>query len=309
MVAVQPPNRSPAAGTRCSAAPTWPSCRPPPPSPRTCPARSGSARHRAAAPAGQRRRGVPGPARGPAAARAPRRPGRPDAIVVCSFGDASVNHASATGRVQHRRLVRPHRAAQCRCCSSARTTGWASACARRRAGSRRRCAARPGHALLRRRRLRPGRGRTTAAAEAAAWVRRHRRPGRAAPAHGPADGPRRGRRRGRRTAAPAEIAADLARDPLVATARLLVEAGLLDRARSCWPATTRSAGRSAGSPRRCIGEPKLATAAEVVAPLAPRRPVRVARAVADAAGARHRAGRGPPARRRSAAGCRSRPAR
>ena len=86
----RPPSRSPAAGTRCSAATTSRSSRRPRRSPRTCRARSG-----VAFAIGARR-----------AARAWRRRGRADAVAVCSFGDASVNHSTRGRRHQHRRAHR-----------------------------------------------------------------------------------------------------------------------------------------------------------------------------------------------------------
>jgi len=72
-----------------------------------------------------------------------------------------------------------------------------------------------------------------------------------------------------------EIAADLARDPLLGTARLLVEAGLLtpeevlDRYETLRARVLELAGEAAGRPR-------LTTAEQVMAPLAPRRPELVA---------------------------------
>ena len=57
-----------------------------------------------------------------------------------------------------------------------------------------------------------------------------------------------------------------------------------------------------------IGEPKLATAAEVVAPLAPRRPARVARPLADARPRGRPTAQAPRGRVRRAS-CRSRAAR
>jgi len=82
----------------------------------------------------------------------------------------------------------------------------------------------------------------------------------------------------------AEIGADLARDPLVATATLLVEAGRLttDEVLARYDEVGWRVRRVA---EEVLAEPKLASAAEVVAPLAPRRPVRVARAVTEAAAA------------------------
>jgi 2-oxoisovalerate dehydrogenase E1 component len=74
---------------------------------------------------------------------------------------------------------------------------------------------------------------------------------------------------------PADIAADAARDPLTGTARLLVQAGVLspaevlDRYEACRDRVLAQADRLAGARR-------LATAAEIMAPLAPRRPAVVA---------------------------------
>ena len=93
----------------------------------------------------------------------------------------------------------------------------------------------------------------------------------------------------------------------MATARLLVEAGLAtpDEVLTRYDEVGWQVRKIA---EEVLGEPKLASAAEVVAPLAPRRPVRVARAVADAGDAA--AGAGAAARRRrSAASCPSRPGR
>jgi 2-oxoisovalerate dehydrogenase E1 component len=80
---------------------------------------------------------------------------------------------------------------------------------------------------------------------------------------------------------PSELAGDLRRDPLVAAAGLLVDAGqasaedLLKRYDEVGWQVRKVA-------EEVLTEPKLADAAEVVGPLAPRRPVRVARVVADA---------------------------
>ncbi|MEW2381834.1 transketolase C-terminal domain-containing protein [Micromonospora sp. NPDC047707] len=203
----------------------------------------------------------------------------PDAIVVCSFGDASVNHASATaalntaGWYDHTGLRIPVLFV----CEdnglgiSVRSPrGWVEATLRAKPGIR--YFAADGSDLL---------GAYAVAAEAAAWVRRHRRPAVLhlstvrLMGHAGADV-----ETAYRTAA--EIAADLDRDPLLATARLLVRAGvatgpdLLARYDEIGWRTRRIA-------EEVLEEPKLADPAEVVAPLAPRRPVRVARAVADAA--------------------------
>jgi 2-oxoisovalerate dehydrogenase E1 component len=89
---------------------------------------------------------------------------------------------------------------------------------------------------------------------------------------------------------PADLAADAARDPLTGTARLLVAAGVLtpaqvlDRYEACRERVLAQADRQAGARR-------LATAAEIMAPLAPRRPAVVAARVT----ARARRAAGPPA--------------
>ncbi|MEU7882303.1 thiamine pyrophosphate-dependent enzyme [Microbispora bryophytorum] len=72
-----------------------------------------------------------------------------------------------------------------------------------------------------------------------------------------------------------EIAADLDRDPLVRTARLLVEAGLAapDELLARYEAERDHVLKLASE---CERRPRLATAAEVMAPLAPRRPEAVA---------------------------------
>ncbi|MFC0504130.1 thiamine pyrophosphate-dependent enzyme [Micromonospora costi] len=206
-------------------------------------------------------------------------PWPPDAIVVCSFGDASINHASAAaalntaGWYDHTGLRIPVLFV----CEdnglgiSVRTPqGWVETALRSRPGIRY-FAADGGDPVQA----------YAAAEEAAGWVRRHRRPAVLhlrtvrLMGHAGADAETAYR-------SPAEIAADLDRDPLVATARVLVEAGvatgeeLLARYDDIGWQVRRLA-------EEAIGEPKLTAAAEVVAPLAPRRPARVARAVAEAA--------------------------
>ncbi|MEV6375458.1 thiamine pyrophosphate-dependent enzyme [Micromonospora musae] len=202
-----------------------------------------------------------------------------DSIVVCSFGDASINHASATaafntaGWYDHTGLRIPVLFV----CEdnglgiSVRTPqGWVEAALRSKPGIRYFGAdgSDPVRAYA-------------AAEEAAAWVRRHRRPAVLhlrtvrLMGHAGADAETAYR-------SPAELAGDLDRDPVAATARLLVEAGvaggeeLLARYDEIGWLVRRVA-------EEVIGEPKLTGAADVVAPLAPRRPARLARAVAEAA--------------------------
>ncbi|MEH1098759.1 transketolase C-terminal domain-containing protein [Micromonospora sp. CPCC 205561] len=203
----------------------------------------------------------------------------PDAIVVCSFGDASVNHASATaafntaGWYDHTGLRIPVLFV----CEdnglgiSVRSpSGWVEATLRSKPGVRYFSA--DGGDLP---------GAYEAAVEAAAWVRRHRRPAVLhlstvrLMGHAGADAETAYRAAG-------EIAADLDRDPLAATARLLVGAGLAggEELLTRYDEIGWQVRRIA---EEVLDEPKLTAPAEVVAPLAPRRPVRVARAVADAA--------------------------
>ncbi len=119
-----------------------------------------------------------------------------------------------------------------------------------------------------------------AATDAADWVREHRRPAVLQLS----------------TVRLLTATADTARDPLLRTAALLVEAGLTtpDDVLARYDELGWQIRKLA---EEVIAEPKLASGADIVAPLAPRRPLRVARAVADAAsratgpaaGARHAA--------------------
>lgn len=202
-----------------------------------------------------------------------------DAVVVASFGDASVNHASATaafntaGWCDHSGLRLPVLFV----CEdngygiSVRSPeGWVAATLGSRPGVR--YAEADGGDLV---------AAHDAAQRAVAWVRRYRRPAvlrlRTVRLMGHASADAEGTYR-----SAADIADDVERDPVVATARLLVEAGQAD------PEELLGRYDEIGWQVRkvaeeVIGEPKLADAAEVIAPLAPRRPVRVARSVADAA--------------------------
>ncbi|MEV6693944.1 transketolase C-terminal domain-containing protein [Micromonospora sp. NPDC051196] len=209
---------------------------------------------------------------------ASRAPWAPDAIVVCSFGDAAVNHASATaafntaGWYDHTGLRIPVLFV---CednglgASLRSPQGWVATALRAKPGIR--YFAADGADLV---------GAYGAAREAAAWVRRHRRPAVLHLStvrllgHTGADAESAYR-------SAEEIAVDLAADPVVATARRLVGAGLasgaelLDRYDEIGWQIRRVA-------EQVLDEPKLSSPAEVIAPLAPRRPVRVAQAVADA---------------------------
>ncbi|MER7456368.1 transketolase C-terminal domain-containing protein [Micromonospora sp. NPDC126480] len=209
----------------------------------------------------------------------PAPPWPPDSIVVCSFGDASVNHASATaalntaGWYDHTGLRLPVLFV----CEdnglgiSVRSpAGWVAATLRSKPGIR--YFAADGGDLV---------DAYATAAEAAAWVRRHRRPAVLhlstvrLMGHAGADAETAYR-------SGAEIATDLERDPLLAAARLLVGAGLATGA-ELLARYDRIGWQVRRLAEEVLDEPKLADPAEVVVPLAPRRPARVARAVADAA--------------------------
>jgi len=202
-----------------------------------------------------------------------------DAIAVASFGDASVNHASATtalnaaGWYDHTGVRLPLLLV----CednglgiSVPSPEGWVAETLRSRPGLR--YSAADGCDLL---------AAYTAAQEAADWVREHRRPAVLhlsmvrLMGHAGSDA-----EVGYRSVE--EITRDLARDPLVGTAKLLVEAGLasVDEVITRYDEVGWQIRKVA---EEVLGEPKLTSAAEVVAPLAPRRPLRAARTIADAA--------------------------
>ncbi|WP_373315409.1 thiamine pyrophosphate-dependent enzyme [Asanoa ishikariensis] len=200
-----------------------------------------------------------------------------DAVVVCSFGDASVNHATATaalntaGWIDHTGMRLPLLLV----CedngigiSVKSPAGWVASTLRARPGLRYFAAEGDDPAAA-----------YATAASAVEHVRRSRKPAvlhlstvrfmghagaDAEVAYRPA----------------ADLERDLTRDPVVATARLLVSCGLAT------PEELLARYDEVGWQVRkvaeeVLGEPKLTTPAEVVATLAPRRPVRVARTVAD----------------------------
>ncbi|MDT4992283.1 MAG: 2-oxoisovalerate dehydrogenase component [Actinoplanes sp.] len=203
-----------------------------------------------------------------------------DAVAVASFGDASVNHASATtalnaaGWHDHSGIPLPLLLV----CednglgiSVPSPEGWVAETLKSRPGLRYWAA--DGCDLL---------ATYETAVEATDWVREHRRPAvlhlsmvrlmghageDAEVAYRTAD----------------EISRDLARDPLVRTAKLLIESGLagIDEVITRYDEMGWQVRKVA---EEVLAEPKLATAAEVVAPLAPRRPLRAARVISDAAG-------------------------
>jgi 2-oxoisovalerate dehydrogenase E1 component len=195
-----------------------------------------------------------------------------DSVVVCSFGDASVNHSTATGAIN----AASYSAFQglplplLLVCEdnglgiSVRTPpGWVEAAE----------SGRPRVRYFRADGSDLADVHDTAAA-AARWVREKR-----APAFLHIDTVRLGGHAGTDVESsyrsPAELAAAHERDPLIGTARLLVEAGalvpadILDRYEAAKARVLTKAGELAGSPR-------LGTAEEIMAPIAPRRPAIVA---------------------------------
>jgi len=195
-----------------------------------------------------------------------------DAIVVCSFGDASANHSTAAGAINtaaycaYQRLPLPLLLV----CEdnglgiSVRTpAGWIGAAQFGRPGVRYFHADGSDLAEV-----------YDTAVRAAAWARQRRTPtflhvsmvrfG----GHAGSDV-----ESGYR--APAEMAADLRRDPLLGTARLLVDGGVLtpDEVLSRYQA---SRERVLALAAEVAGAPRLASAAQVMAPLAARRPDAVA---------------------------------
>jgi 2-oxoisovalerate dehydrogenase E1 component len=202
-----------------------------------------------------------------------------DALVVCSFGDASANHSTAAGAI--------NTAAYCSyqglplplllVCEdnglgiSVRTpAGWIGAAQSGRAGVRYFRADGADLAAV-----------YDTAVSAAAWVRERR-----APAFLHISTVRFGGHAGSDVEsgyrAPADITADLRRDPLLGTARLLVESGTATPA-EILAGYEASRERVLALAAEVAGAPRLGSAAQVMAPLAPRRPDTVAAEAARAA--------------------------
>ncbi|MFF5171853.1 thiamine pyrophosphate-dependent enzyme [Micromonospora sp. NPDC000089] len=207
----------------------------------------------------------------------PRPPWPRDAIVVCSFGDASVNHASATAALNTAGWY-DHTGLRIPVLFVCEDNGLGISVRSPEGWVERTLRARPGLRYFSADGSDPA-GTYAASVEAAAWVRRHRRPAvlhlRTVRLLGHAGADAESAYR-----SAAEIAAAEARDPLLATARLLVESGtatgeeLLARYDERGWQVRRLA-------EEVLAEPKLDSPAEVVAPLAPRRPLRVSTAVAE----------------------------
>jgi 2-oxoisovalerate dehydrogenase E1 component len=221
----------------------------------------------------------PGPWRGWTPVRAP-----DDAIVVCSFGDASVNHSTAAGAF--------NTAAYCAyqglplplllVCednglgiSVPTPPGWVAAAQSGRPGVEYFHADGADLAAV-----------FDTASAAVAWVRERR-----APAFLHLSVTRIGGHAGSDAEAAYrsqdEIAAAAARDPLAGTARLLIQAGALTEDEVA-ERTERSRSRVLALAREVMHAPRLGLAARVMAPLAPRRPAVVAARAAVAAGAAQR---------------------
>ncbi|MBV9484561.1 MAG: MFS transporter [Frankiaceae bacterium] len=199
-----------------------------------------------------------------------------DAIAVCSFGDASANHSTAVGAINaasniaYRGLPMPVLFV----CedngigiSVPTPAGWVAAAYGDRPGLR--YFAADGEDLP---------ATYDAAREAAEHVRSTRSPAflhlRVVRfmAHAGTDAEITYRR-------PSEIAADYDRDPVLATARLLVSTGVItpEQALARYDAATQAVQAES---KASVGHRQLASAEEIVAPLSPRHPVRVADAAA-----------------------------
>jgi 2-oxoisovalerate dehydrogenase E1 component len=227
------------------------------------------------------------------------RPGRrwpEDAVVAASFGDASINHATATtamnaaGWYDHSGTRLP----LLLICednglgiSVPTPDGWVAAVLNSRPGIR--YFAADGCDLI---------ATFNMAGEAAEYVRTERRPAVLhlstvrLMGHAGADA-----EVAYRTGE--QIEQDLARDPLVATARLLIGSGLLtpDEVITRYDEVGWQVRKVA---EEVIGEPKLGSVTEIVAPLAPRRPLRSAHMITDLA--TRAAGPGAAARTRAFGG-------
>ena len=201
-----------------------------------------------------------------------------DAVTVCSFGDASANHSTATGAVNaaisvsYRGLPMPLLLV----CedngigiSVPTPEGWIAHAYGSRPGLE--YFAADGCDLV---------DAVETSAAAASWVRRHRRPALLhlrtvrLMAHAGTD-VETGYRR------PEQIAADLRADPLVATARLLVDAGVLTPD-DVLERYERTRAHVLAVAEEVTALPRLTSAAAVTAALAPRTPDRVAKVAAEA---------------------------
>ena len=194
-----------------------------------------------------------------------------DSIVVCSFGDASANHSTATGAINaasysaYQGLPVPLLLV----CEdnglgiSVRTpAGWIEAAEANRPRLKYYSADGADLAAV-----------YDVATEAARWVRDRRSPAflhvRMVRLGGHAGSDVESAYR-----SPSEIAADAERDPMLGTARLLVEAGVRPAEILDWYEKSRA--RILAQADELAGAPRLASASQVMAPIAPRRPATVA---------------------------------
>ena len=199
-----------------------------------------------------------------------------DSVVVCSFGDASANHSTATGAIntachvahQHLHLPLLFVCEDNGIGISVQTpTGWIRAAYGSRPGLRYfECDGGDLAEVF------------DVACEAARWVRSNRRPA-FLHVHTVRLGGHAGSDVESAYRTPDQIRDDVARDPLVRTARMLIEGGVLTPTQ----VLERYEEKRAEVRRiaeECAGKPQLTSAAEVIEPLAPRTPDRVAREVA-----------------------------
>lgn len=199
------------------------------------------------------------------------RGGAEDRIAICSFGDASANHSTATGAINAAQWF-AHRDEACPVLfvcedngigiSTQTAPGWIQAAY----GNRENLAYVQGDGLD----VADG---WDAAQAAVHWVRTHRRPLflhlRTVRLLGHAGSDVESTYR-----SPAEIAAEEAKDPLLCTARSLVAAGVAtgEQLAALYEGVRE---RVAALAEECITRPKFSSAAQVIAPLAPRSPERV----------------------------------
>ncbi len=195
-----------------------------------------------------------------------------DRIAICTFGDASSNHSTATGAINHAEWL-AHQGRECPVLfvcedngigiSTSTPEGWIAT----NYGNRANLAYVYGDGLD----LPDG---YDAAVAAVSWVRQYRRPAflhlRTVRLLGHAGSDVESTYR-----TPAQIAAEEAKDPLLTSARLLVEGG--------WMSSGEVVAlyeevriRMAALGEEAIRRPKLKTAAEVIAPLAPLHPDSIA---------------------------------
>ncbi|MBN1172477.1 MAG: MFS transporter [Micromonosporaceae bacterium] len=202
----------------------------------------------------------------------------PDAIVYCSFGDGAINNAAATAALNaagwlERSGLRLPLLLVCEDnglgLSVRSPEGWVADTLRFRPGLRYFAADACDVVAT-----------YDEAERAVTWVRKHRRP---AVLHlstvrlmGHADDDLEAVYR-----TVSEVAADVARDPVVATARLLIEAGFAT-AEEIIARYDEIGWRVRRTAEEVLTEPRLSSVSEIISPLAPRRPLGIARAVSDA---------------------------